>query len=265
MFPAALRPWPVVGPGIREFRPFRVSPAHMEAALPMLLLPGLLCDRALWQGLRPGLEEYAEVETLPSWECNQSLPQLADRLLNRLPDRFLLVGFSFGGYLALEMACRAPQRLGGLALLSTRAGPDRAEERRQRETWLHQARGEDFEDIVEAMLPRFLHPRHLKREELRESLRSMLLRNGFQTFLQQQKAMLLRRDWRPHLDRIQAPALVLCGQQDQVTPPDCSRAMASALTGAECHILPECGHFSPMERPRTVLARVQAWLWRCLR
>jgi pimeloyl-ACP methyl ester carboxylesterase len=54
--------------------------------------------------------------------------------------------------------------------------------------------------------------------------------------------------------------LVLCGEADQLTPPDCSREIAALIPDAELHILAQAGHMLTMEQP----ALVQALLGRFL-
>jgi pimeloyl-ACP methyl ester carboxylesterase len=66
------------------------------------------------------------------------------------------------------------------------------------------------------------------------------------------------------LAEIRRPALVIAGQEDQAVPLDATRQLCAGIHGAELRIVPEVGHFYPMERPadfnddlRTFLRRVQ--------
>ena len=60
------------------------------------------------------------------------------------------------------------------------------------------------------------------------------------------------------------PTLVICGTHDQRTPPACSWEIASAVKGAELHLLAECGHCSPIEDPAAVNVLLRAWLERAV-
>ncbi|MCB2026281.1 MAG: alpha/beta hydrolase, partial [Ottowia sp.] len=59
-----------------------------------------------------------------------------------------------------------------------------------------------------------------------------------------------------------APALVVCGREDQVTPLTLSQEMASLLPDAELVVVDEAGHMSILEQPDTVVAAVLRWLER---
>ena len=72
-----------------------------------------------------------------------------------------------------------------------------------------------------------------------------------------------RPDRREVLRTVHAPALVLCGEQDQVTPPTWSEEMAGLLPGeVERVILPHSGHLSTLEQPAAVAEAVARWLER---
>ena len=62
------------------------------------------------------------------------------------------------------------------------------------------------------------------------------------------------------LAEIAGPTLVLCGRQDQPTPPECHEEMAAAIPNATPMVVEDCGQLAPMERPEAVNAALRAWL-----
>ena len=69
-------------------------------------------------------------------------------------------------------------------------------------------------------------------------------------------------DWSSHdrLGQITVPALVLCGEDDGMVPPDNSRLLAAAIPGAKLQLIPQCGHLPMLEQPAAVAAAVLAFL-----
>jgi pimeloyl-ACP methyl ester carboxylesterase len=53
---------------------------------------------------------------------------------------------------------------------------------------------------------------------------------------------------------------VLCGRQDQATPVEVAREIASDIEGARLVVVEECGHLATMERPDEVSAAMRAWI-----
>jgi pimeloyl-ACP methyl ester carboxylesterase len=83
---------------------------------------------------------------------------------------------------------------------------------------------------------------------------------GMEGYLQQQNAIMLRADSRESLRSVRCPALVLCGEHDQLTPRDLHDEMAALMPGAALVVLPECGHMSTLEKPLDVNRALQNWL-----
>ena len=77
------------------------------------------------------------------------------------PGRFAVAGLSMGGYVALEVMRQAPERVSALALLNTNARPDTAEGTANRRRLMALA-GKDFPAVNAALVPRLLHPDHMK-------------------------------------------------------------------------------------------------------
>jgi pimeloyl-ACP methyl ester carboxylesterase len=74
------------------------------------------------------------------------------------------------------------------------------------------------------------------------------------------EAMRACPDARLHLGLVSCPTLVLCGDSDQLTPPECSREIVQLIKGSEFKLVPKCGHMLTMERPAEVNAALLAWL-----
>lgn len=94
---------------------------NRDVRVPLVLIPGLLCNDVLWAPQRVGLHDCADI-WIPDLSRAASLPEAVERMLADVPfERFALAGLSMGGYLAALAALRSPDRVERLALLNTRA------------------------------------------------------------------------------------------------------------------------------------------------
>jgi pimeloyl-ACP methyl ester carboxylesterase len=84
----------------------------------LLLIPGLLCDRAIWAKQIDALASSLQI-SVPDLRGIDRIPIMAQRVLERAPERFSLAGHSLGGRIAFEMMRQAPERIERLALLDT--------------------------------------------------------------------------------------------------------------------------------------------------
>ena len=228
---------------------------------PLILLPGLACDGALWRHQQPALQTLAPHRPVVVADVHgraDSLPAMAALLLAEQPGELLLAGCSMGGMLAMEVARQAPQRVRGLALLGTTARPDTPALIALRRQAIDQFEQGLVEPLIRANAIFAFHPRHAA--ALTEPYLAMVLRAGAGTLIRQNRAVMARADLRPHLAAIACPALVVAGLDDLLTPPDCAREIAAALPQAQLHLLPECGHMLTWEQPQTVTRLLGDWL-----
>lgn len=229
--------------------------------LPILFLPGLLCDADLWSAQMAAFSASHPV-MIAQISGADSVAGLAADVLAAAPPRFALAALSMGGYVAFEMMRQAPERVAGLVLVDTSARPDTEEQARRRRGLLALARTGRFRGVTPRLLPMLLHPGRLDDTALTGRIMAMAERVGRDGFIRQQTAILGRPDSRPTLSSIRCPALVVCGRQDQVTPPPLAEEMAAAIPGCNLALVEDCGHLSPIERPDAVTAALAGWLGR---
>lgn len=226
---------------------------------PLILVPGLLCDAALWAHQTRHLADIAEIK-IAETRCDDAIAGMAARLLAGAPERFALAGLSMGGYVALEVMRQSADRVTRLALLDTSAAPDDAARRRNRQDFIRLAQAGRFKGVTSRLLPMLLHPDRLSDAALSEAVMAMAARVGRDAFLAQQRAIMARADSRPLLAGIRVPTLVLCGREDILTPLERHAEIADAVPEARLSIIEECGHLSTMERPQAVTAMLRDWL-----
>ena len=234
------------------------APNPNRPLLPLVLLPGMACDAALWRHALPALSAQRPVRVVDVHHRANSLPAMAALLLAEQPGELLLAGCSLGGMVALEAARQAPDRIRGLALLGTTARPDTPELitlRTQAIALFAQGR---MEELIRVNAIFTFHPRHTA--ALLEDYVAMVLRAGTDSLIRQNRAVMARADLRPHLSAVRCPTLVVGGLADPLTPPDCSTEIAAAIPGAQMHLLAECGHMLTWEQPQAVTALLQGWL-----
>lgn len=225
-----------------------------------VLLPGLACDAELWRDQLAVLgpryaPRVADVHTRAA-----TLPEMAALLLSEQPGELVLVGASMGGRIALEAARQAPGRVRALALLGSTARADTDELREVRAQAVEHFEAGRGEDLLEANLWFVFHRSAWDDEVLLERYRAMLRRAGWAQLIRQNLAIMAAPDLRPALPSIDCPTLVVCGDGDAVTPPECSRETAAAIPGARLVWLPDCGHMLTMEKPAAVNALLLDWL-----
>lgn len=180
------------------------------------------------------------------------------QVLNSAPDRFIILGTSFGGRVALETALAAPERVKGLVVIGSGAGavadPAAGLKREGR------IRGGEFETVVREMAEMVSHLPAVRGPMTRQAFIDMAAVVGQDVMANQAAALARRIDLRPRLGEITCPALMLWGREDLFSPAADGLAMANAMPNALYAEIAECGHFPTLEAPEETASILQHWL-----
>jgi pimeloyl-ACP methyl ester carboxylesterase len=251
------------------------------AGEPVLLLHGFCCSSFSWRHVLPGLAERFRViaPDLPGFGFSErpadpgayGFPGLEDAVLGLL-DRLgvatcHLVGHSFGGALALWLTERHPGRVRSLTLVAT-ALPELTVEKRQ--GWAR------FRLLNHLLLrSRLLHPSLVRKAlmaswhdagrvtpELVAAYRERLLVEGLEDAYFGFLAPIDEPPPAVDLEAIEAPVLIVWGDDDRVIPLERATAHLPRLRRSRLIVLDRCGHLPMEERPEALLRELLPFLER---
>jgi pimeloyl-ACP methyl ester carboxylesterase len=238
----------------------------MPSRIPLLLLPGMLCDARFWQAQVDGLADIYEPQ-VASYGLAYSIEAMADLTLANAPGRFALAGHSLGGRVALEIYRRAPERVIKLALLCTDYRAPVTEEAKQTETaernqWLDVARSRGMSGFAEHWLPQIVAPKRLQDAQLVHEIVEMFAGRPIEVLAAQTRAGLTRPDYRELLPQIACPTLVCAGALDSFRPIGPHREMTAQIPHSQIIVVEGSGHMVAMEQPNEVTGIMRKWLCR---
>ena len=225
----------------------------------LLLVPGLAGDAVMWRAQLQGLADRQPVVTEVHTR-HDSIPAMAAALLQQYPGRLVLCGASMGGMIAMEAARQAPGRIAGLALLGTVASPETEAMRALRESAIELFSQGRLAEVIEPNVDFAFHPDNALNRQLVDRYLEFVLRAGAGQLISQNRAVISRPDARLHLARLECPVLVMCGEADQLTPPQHSREIAGLCPNSRLVLVPRSGHMLTMEQPEVVNAVLRDWL-----
>lgn len=163
-------------------------------------------------------------------------------VLGHLGSAAVLVGHSMGGGVAVQLALDWPELVAGLALLGTGA-------RLRVAPALLAGLQANFGGCVQA----------IARMAFAAATAPAVRARGERALLATGAASLLGDfqacdafDVRNRLGEIHAPCLVLCGEEDRMTPLRSAEALAGGIPDARLEVIPSAGHMAMLEQPERV-------------
>ena len=228
---------------------------------PLVLLHGFPHDRSLWapqlaaappgvRVLAPDLPGFGESASLADASFDAWADGLAGLLDALRMERAIVGGLSMGGYLAFAFWRRHPERVRALVLVDTRPGADSDESRANRRALQGLARAEGAAAVADRMITGMVgRTTRERRPVVVATVNAMMRRVSIPAITDALDAMMEREDSTPTLGTIRVPTLVMCGEEDVLTPVSESRAMHAAIVGSSLALIPGAGHVSNIEAP----------------
>ncbi|MFS2116306.1 alpha/beta fold hydrolase [Herbaspirillum frisingense] len=225
----------------------------------LVLLPGFMLNEHLWDDMR---DDLATLGSLTFGDLGQDIgiQAMADAVLRQAPERFVLLGFSMGGFVAQAIALKAPERVLGLGLLNTSSRPQTERESQGTLAQLDMAQRTPFKGLTSRALASSLHPVRSTDRTLLDRLQSMALANGKEVFLRQLQT--LRDSNAEELQQLQCPVLIVSSDEDKLRSVEESEEMARRIPQSRLEIIGDSGHMTPMEKPQELFAILSDWITR---
>ena len=243
-------------------------------ASPLILLHAFPLSSAMWERLAPSLSDREVVAVdlpglggSPAPDDEPSMRAMATLVLEALdaqgvvePATFL--GLSTGGYVALEIAAVAPDRVDALVLASTTCWlvePDLPADRLETAAQLDAAG--DVSPVLDSAAAGLGETARREQPDLLPWLRGLIEAGDPTGIAWAARAIAAREDRSELLATLDRPVLLLFGEEDTETPPSRGEAMRDLRPGlpTRLDVLPGTGHLTALEQPLLVAAHLHDW------
>jgi pimeloyl-ACP methyl ester carboxylesterase len=235
---------------------------------PILLITGHRFRRHMWYPVIPALAEHYRVITMDNRGMGDSSTPCRSWTISDMADDALAVldaagvtrahihGMSMGGFIALDIAIRAPERVATLTIGCSGARLEVSKpdiQIRLRHLLTRKGRKE----LVTTML----HGPAASEDDVAVSLRAVAKNKpGYWGSRGQRRAMLSQRRTVDDLRRVDAPTLILHGDADRLMPLEGARRLADNIPGAKLTVLPGAGHYYMADAKNDANAALLAFL-----
>ncbi|MDM4294306.1 alpha/beta hydrolase [Klebsiella oxytoca] len=222
--------------------------------IPVVLIPGFMLDETLWDDF---IAAFPDSRPFIPASLNEgtTIQDIAASIAQKLPERFVLVGFSLGGYVARAIYEAIPERTAAMILIATSLREDSAEQNKTRVVAASTPSSREFSGLSTIAIKKSIHEDLADNITIIEKIRNMGKRLGANAFRVQSG---LNRE-RITLKPVSCPAYVIAAKHDRLRSKDEAEELAR-LTGTCADYVDGCGHMIPLEKPDELAQLVFTWL-----
>jgi 3-oxoadipate enol-lactonase len=231
-------------------------------ALPIVLIHGFPFSHEMWD---PQIEAFAKWFRVVAYDLRGHgksgvgdgqylLEFFVDDLIGLLDhlriENAILCGLSMGGYIAVRLIERNPERVAGLILADTQAKADSNETKLRRAAAIKSVKANGVAAYAESFVKSVLAPQSFgAKNDVVEKITRIIKSNSVQGICGALLALATRTDTTEALSRIKAPTLILVGEHDTLTPPSASKEIHSKIPHSKYHLIANAAHMSNLENP----------------
>jgi len=212
----------------------------------VVLLHAFPLDERMWESQLESLRDY-EVSTPRLYGRGASLDDWAASLLDEQEEELVLVGASLGGYAALAMTNRAPERVRALALIGARAGGDSPERRAGRAETIELIENGGAEALWENQRPKLLLEDAPEQTVAR--VRELVLAREAEELAEAVAALRDRADNSETFTSFEGPSLVAVGEGDLFFSPEEAERLAGQARHGRFRVFAGAKHLPNLEQP----------------
>ncbi len=238
--------------------------------IPLALLHPFPLDPAFWDPVRailavdrpvlaPAFPGFGGTPVRHGVSIEGFADDVAGLIAREAPEgRAVVCGLSMGGYAALALAERHPDRVAALVLADTRAEADDDAGRAGRDQAIVTVRSAGLDAFLDGFVPRLLAPG--ADEDTLARVRRIADRQPGEAVVAALGALRERPDRRAMLGGVRVPTLVVVGAEDVLTPPPFAETLAAGIPGARLEVMPGAGPLTALEDPETFASLVRRFV-----
>lgn len=248
-----------------NYQQTQISYQLLGEGQPVLMLHGFGEDSSIWNLQVADLKKHFKLVVpdlpgsglstgLPNWHGVNSLEEMAHAMATLMQDlgeeKYVVLGHSMGGYIALVIAAFFPERLTGLGLVHSSAFADSKEKIETRLKAIDFVEKNGVGPFWETAIPN-LFGEKFKTEypEIVQKLVKAGERFSVENVQAYYRAMIARPDRTAALAESTVPVLFIIGEEDKAVPAADSFKQVHLPATAFVHQYPEVGHMSMLEAP----------------
>ena len=209
-------------------------------------ISGTMCTVDLWQLVFPKLENTHPIyiDITPA----QSFEEINQIILSNITEPSVIVGFSLGGFSAMNFAAQYPEKVKKLVIVAANTSGLSDNEIQLRKSTIEFLENHTYKGISQVRVQQFLHPNNHQNTEIVGIIKKMDADLGKDVLIRQLKATSKRIDISEKVAKLTIPILCIAAENDVLVKSSEVKSIAKKLKKGKFINLKNCGHMIPLEK-----------------
>ena len=226
----------------------------------MVFIHGYRCKNEMWQNQITQLKKKYKV-IIPELKKGKTINEFSKNTLKSLPDIFSIIGFSMGGFIALDLAINYPKRIDNLILVGTNARSVSKERRILLKKSLLELNNKNYiERFSTSSFQSYFAKRNQHKKNYLKLIKTMVKDCGIKCLTRQTNAILHRPKLIEKLAKIKSRCLIISGSQDRLSTKEMNMELHNKIKNSEIYFVTKSGHFVMLEEFEKFNKKILSWL-----
>ena len=226
----------------------------------VVLIPGYMCDKNIWSNQLDIFKKKYKV-IIPQLDIGDSIEEFKNNTLKLLPEKFSVIGFSMGGFVALKLGIEEIERVQDLVLIGTNARSVSKDRRLLLNKSISELNSKNYvSKFSSSSFHSYFANHNTTNHRHLYLIKKMTKSLGLESLERQTKAILERPSLVNLLPNIKARCLIISGELDKLSTKEMNVELSNNITDSELHYIKNSGHFVMLEEKEEFNKLILNWL-----
>ena len=211
-------------------------------------ISGTMCTIDLWKFVFPKLENMIPIHI--DITSATSFDEINKIILTKIEAPAIIIGFSLGGFSALNFAVHYPKKVMKLVIIAANTNGLNEKEIKLRKNTISFLNEHKYNGISKMRIQQFLHPKNYHNQEIISVIKKMDADLGKDILIRQLKATSTRLEISKHVLKLNVPMLFIAAENDTLVVPKSIKDFVNQVQKGKFINIKNCGHMIPLEKPK---------------
>ncbi len=219
-----------------------------------------MCDENIWKFQIKELRKKYKV-IFAKVKKGETIKEYSSNIIKSLPKKFSIIGFSMGGFIALDLSINHPERIEKLVLVGTNGRSISDKRKKLLNKFCNEINNENFiNKFCNANINSYFSKNNQSNIQYLKLIKSMAKKLGYLVFKRQTNAILKRPSVLSKLSKIKLKCLIVSGSNDTLSTKEMNTELKKRIKNSELFFIKKSSHFVMFEQAKKFNNKILEWM-----